>query len=190
MPYDAAPVESPNSIRLFFALWPDATMQAALSDAVSESVRESEGRPVPAGNFHLTLAFLGSVPRERLPVLSEIATRCVTHLKVAQAGIVVTLDTVEHWRRPHILCATARGAPLGVTPLVRSLKRALTAEGFALDAKNPFRPHVTVARKVNKPLEPRQVAPVSWTFGELALVESQTDSAGSLYTVLGRYSVG
>lgn len=187
---EAAPAENPNSIRLFFALWPDAPMQAALSDAVFESVRESGGRPVPAGNYHLTLAFLGSVLRERLPLLSEIATRCATHLKVAQPGIVITLDRVEHWRRPHILCATAHGVPLGVTPLVRSLKRALTAEGFALDAKNPFRSHVTVARKVNKPLEPRQVAPVTWTFGEIALVQSLTSSDGSLYTVLGRYSLG
>jgi 2'-5' RNA ligase len=188
---DAAAAEIADSIRLFFALWPDATMQATLSDAVSESVGESEGRPVPASNFHLTLAFLGSVPRDRLPVLAEIATRCATNFRLAQPRIVFTLDTIEHWRRPHILCATSHEVPPGVATLARSLKRALTAEGFSLDVKTPFRVHVTVARKVNKPSEPRRLlAPVTWSFDELALIQSLTSPDGSVYTPLSTYPLG
>jgi 2'-5' RNA ligase len=182
MPDDAAATETetPDSVRLFFALWPNPAMQPALGDAVSEAVRESEGRIVPAENLHLTLAFLGSVSRTRLPVLDEIA----------QDGLVLTLDTVEHWRRPHILCATSTDAPPGVATLAKALRRALTAEGFSLDLKTPFRPHVTVARKVTHPLEPRALAPVTWRFDDFALVQSLSSGGGSSYTPLARYRLG
>ena len=165
-------------------------MQAALADAVSDDVRESEGRTVPAENLHLTLVFLGSVSRTRLPVLDEIASRCASHFKSAQDGLVLTLDTVEHWRRPHILCATSTGAPPGVATLAKALKRALTAEGFSLDLKTPFRPHVTVARKVTHPLDPRERVPVIWRFNEFALVQSLSGSEGSAYRPISTYRLG
>jgi 2'-5' RNA ligase len=190
MPDDAAAAETSDSVRLFFALWPGAAMQAALADAVADAVRESEGRTVPADNLHLTLVFLGSVPRTRLPVLDEIASRCASHFKSAQDGLVLTLDTVEHWRRPHILCATSTDAPPGVATRAKALKRALTAEGFSLDLKTPFRPHVTVARKVTHPLEPKALGPVTWHFNEFVLVQSLSSSAGSTYTPLTRYRLG
>src|SRR5579883_616458 len=59
--------------RLFFALWPDEAMREAMVQAIREPVRASGGRPVHAGNLHVTLAFLGAVPERRLTELAEAA---------------------------------------------------------------------------------------------------------------------
>lgn len=57
----------------------------------------------------------------------------------------------------------------------------------------PFRPHVTVVRKVVRggsmgPLE--KASPVLWRFTELALIESRTLPEGALYSVVGSYPLG
>jgi 2'-5' RNA ligase len=55
---------------LFFALWPDHALQQSLAETTQTVVLAAGGRPVPPENFHLTLAFLGSVPDARI---SEVA---------------------------------------------------------------------------------------------------------------------
>jgi RNA 2',3'-cyclic 3'-phosphodiesterase len=184
----------PSIARLFFALWPDAAMQAALYDSVSAIVRESDGRAVPAENFHLTLAFLGSVARNRIDALNDIAARCAANVKPAELPLVVTLDTFEHWRRPHILCATASVTSPAIVTLAKSLKRALTAEGFTPDLK-PFRAHATFARKVHRVADELTATPVSWSFDTIHLIESRTESradphgdpAGSAYSTVEKW---
>jgi RNA 2',3'-cyclic 3'-phosphodiesterase len=163
-------------------------MQAALQASVSAIVRESDGHAVPSQNFHLTLAFLGSVPRDRVEVLGEIAARCVANLKPVELPLVVTLDQFEHWRRPHILCATASVTPPAATTLSKALKRALTAEGFSPDLK-PFRAHATFARKVHRVTGELNATPVSWRFDEIHLIESRTDPAGSAYSTVEKWAL-
>ena len=53
-------------LRLFYALWPDEPLRERLAEAARDAVRQSGGRPVPAGNYHLTLAFLGRNTGRRL----------------------------------------------------------------------------------------------------------------------------
>jgi 2'-5' RNA ligase len=167
-------------------------MQAALRDAVSAIVRESDGRAVPPENFHLTLAFLGSVPRSRIDALGDIAARCAASVKPAELPLVVTLDTFEHWRRPHILCATASETSPAIVALAKAMKRALTAEGFAPDLK-PFRAHATFARKVHEVSDGLTATPVRWSFDAIHLIESRTDSAvdrhGSAYSTVEKWAL-
>lgn len=162
--------------RLFFALWPSAVFQAALAAATRDVVLACGGRCVPAANFHVTLAFLGSMAEHRIRALLAVA-RSVAHdsgsehtgsdgaLKseafgLGQCGVTLEFDRIEYWRKPRLLCATAgdKGESTGQRPesdvrqsgagaLARLLKSRLTAAGFSLDAK-PFRAHVTLARKV------------------------------------------
>jgi hypothetical protein len=49
--------------RLFFALWPDASMAEALATLAQQVAAESGGRPTAPGHVHVTLAFLGDQPR-------------------------------------------------------------------------------------------------------------------------------
>jgi RNA 2',3'-cyclic 3'-phosphodiesterase len=184
-----------TSLRLFFALWPDAAMQAALAEAVAPIVRQVSGagrevRAVPSQNLHLTLAFLGTVPQGRVDMARQVAADCAETLRRRGSPIGFVFEGIEHWRKPEILCATAREASLPAVRLAQSLTDALTAHGFSPDLTKPFRPHVTVARKVAHPSRETGFPPVSWTFSEFALVQSRTAPGGSIYTVLSSYRFG
>ncbi len=155
--------------------------------AATESVRAA--REVPSENLHLTLAFLGSVPESSLPALRELAGEAS---RVAGAGarpgaragaLEVMLDTIDHWRRAQILCATASRKPAEAAGFADGFKQALCAAGFTPDLK-PFRAHVTLARQVRGGPSDRRMSPVRWIFRDFALIESRTDPSGSLYSVV------
>jgi RNA 2',3'-cyclic 3'-phosphodiesterase len=158
-------------------------MREAMVHATRKAARASGGRPVPAANLHVTLAFLGSVPERRLGELAEIA-------RAAAAGDSVELafDHLEYWRAAQLLCALPAEAPAPVTALAHKLQDVLAAGEFAPDLK-PFRPHVTVVRKVQRPARAEEIHPVVWSFTELALVESRLLAAGALYSVVESYAL-
>src|SRR5690349_8979011 len=100
-------------------------MQADLAGALSSSLRSGEpldGRLVPQAKFHLTLAFLGSVPQSQLEALFEVGARCAQSLPVGGAPIAITLDTLEHWRKPQVLVATSQSTPPAAITLAETLK--------------------------------------------------------------------
>jgi 2'-5' RNA ligase len=176
---EAPPYEAGR--RLFFALWPDPAMREAMMHATCDAARASGGRLVPAANLHVTLAFLGSVPEPRLKELAALARGAARpgHLELA-------FDHLEHWRGAQLLCALPTEAPATVAALARRIQDGLAASGFAPDLK-PFRPHVTVVRKVSRPRRGEIIHPVVWTFTELALIESRTLPEGALYSVVESY---
>jgi RNA 2',3'-cyclic 3'-phosphodiesterase len=157
-------------------------MREAMVHATGEAARASGGRPVPAANLHVTLAFLGSVPERRLGELAEIARGAA-----AGGGLEIAFDHVEYWRAAQLLCALPVEAPAPVTALARRLQDVFAASGFAPDLK-PFRPHVTLARKVYRTPRGLEMEPVSWRFANFVLVDSKTLPEGSVYTVLERFS--
>ncbi|HVY82186.1 MAG TPA: RNA 2',3'-cyclic phosphodiesterase [Steroidobacteraceae bacterium] len=164
--------------RLFFALWPSDTMQLALANAARAVLAACDGTSVPTQNLHLTLAFLGDVPASRVTELIDIGARVAA---ARGEPIAITLDRIDYWRKPQLLCATATHSALGAAALAADLKSALTERGFAPDLK-PFRVHATLARKVRRVTRDRAMAPVRWSFGAFRLIESRTTAQGSLYS--------
>ena len=169
-------------------------MREAMALATRKAAQASAGRPIPAGNLHITLAFLGPVPERQLPQLGEVArraaTRCAEAVPPPADGpqIEVTFEHLEHWRPAHLLCAVPAETPTRVAALARSLQELLIESGFAPDLK-PFRPHVTVVRKVPRPGPPGEMHPVVWRFTDWALIESRTLPEGALYSVVESYSL-
>jgi RNA 2',3'-cyclic 3'-phosphodiesterase len=180
--------------RLFFALWPDEATRAMLAHATRKAVRGCGGRPVAAHNLHATLLFLGSVAQSRVSEVTAIAARAAANMAVpgtvdsSSPGFV--FDRIEFWKKPHVLVAApsvAGGAgDVLAGALAEVLARVMLSAGFAPDPK-PFRPHVTVARKVAFLKTELSMQPVPWSFQDFALVESQTDPDGPVYTVLESY---
>jgi RNA 2',3'-cyclic 3'-phosphodiesterase len=140
---------------------------------------------MPPEFFHVTLAFLGSVPEERVSEVKAIARQVAT--EVALTSVEVCFDVIEYWKKAGVICATARadsradGTRAGT--LASALKSHLTAAGFAPDLK-PFRGHVTLARKISRPVRQSDLSPVGWSFTDFALVESRTETRGAVYRVL------
>jgi 2'-5' RNA ligase len=165
------------SHRLFFGSWPTDAEREALGAVLPRLEWASGGRRVPVGNYHLTLAFLGMVAATRLEVVKEAAAQ------VESPAAVIQLDRIEYWPKPQVLCLAASETPLAVRSLAQELWQALARIGFKPDVR-PFKAHVTLARKVERPPASHPVSPVAWPVGRLALVESIGTPEGPAYTPL------
>jgi RNA 2',3'-cyclic 3'-phosphodiesterase len=195
-----APLAREPTRRLFFALWPDAQQRGALHSATRKCVRSCGGRAVPVESLHATLAFLGAVPEGRVPELDRIARRVADVFPADTQPLLLTFDRLAHWARPQILCALGTEEPAAVQApgeprdtdaasapaLSATLKNETAAAGFSPDLK-PFRGHVTVARKVAHAPSELALQPVLWRFDAFALIESRTDPAGPVYSVIESY---
>lgn len=182
-------------------------MRQAMMQATRRAARASGGRPVSAASLHVTLAFLGSVPERRLPELAEVARGAAEAAREpARAGagpsgnaFELSFDRLEHWRGARLLCAALAEPPAWVAALTGELQDLLTGHGFnpdltsswsvAVDIIKPFRPHVTLARKVYRLPRAVEMQPVTWSFKHFVLVDSKTLPEGPIYTVLERFSL-
>lgn len=149
-------------------------------DATRIRVANCGGRAVPCANLHLTLAFLGSVPEERLPALLATAAA------VRSEAFSLVIDRIEHFRRSRVLAATPTRVPVAAGALAAALRERLPADGFAVDVK-PFRAHLTLAREVVRAPEPASLDPIHLECTEFTLVESRTESSGAIYSVRGAW---
>ncbi len=169
--------------RLFFALWPDPSLRDRLATWARDHAPEG-GRPVPPNNLHLTLAFLGTLPEERLDAVHAAgATVCA-------APVSLVLARVEHWARPRLLCAVPEAGNEACAALVGSLRNALATHRLPVESR-PFQPHVTLVRKVRKPLMDCDFRPAqTWACDRLALVISESTRAGVRYRELAGWPLG
>ena len=182
MPEQPAVADAERFRRLFFALWPDDALRSTLAPRLAELQPggRGAGRPQSPAQWHVTLEFLGPVPAARLSAAEGAAA------SVRAAPFELVLDTVEHWRRPEVLCLTARIAPAPLVSLVTQLRGALAERGFEPE-RRAYRAHLTLARKVTHAVDVPVFQPIHWPALDFALVESVTDRAGSRYTPLERW---
>ena len=175
--------------RLFFALWPDDGARAGLAAAVREFVPAGAGRAQRPDQWHVTLEFLGDVPESGLQDVRDAAV-------VAAAGASaceLEFDQLQHWKRTQVLCLAASSTPEPLAALVQSLRSELQLRGFTPQAR-PFRPHVTLARRVLR--APPSAAgellqwPLNWPVHAVALVQSVTDPDGARYVELAAWPTG
>jgi 2'-5' RNA ligase len=167
--------------RVFFALLPPTAAQLALGELAREVARRAHGRPVPAENMHITLAFIGSWPIARTPMLVEAAQDVVGN------PVRITLDTRGAFRRAGIAWIGSSSAPAALSQLQASLAAALTNGGIAFDDPQPYRPHVTLARRCRGPYPRGSVQPIAFDVDRFTLMQSQTQAEGARYTILAQW---
>jgi 2'-5' RNA ligase len=126
--------------RLFFALPCAAAQRRAIAQWRS-ALELSNGRPVPAENFHLTLMFLGAVAVTQIPGICAAAAG----VRTPGEQLTVPLDRLDVWRRAGILLLAPAQEPQVLRQLVYALQQALLPLGF-VDAPREFRPHLTLMR--------------------------------------------
>lgn len=129
-------------LRLFVAAYPSPAACEALAAACPEL--PPPWRPVPPDRWHLTLAFLGEVPGDRLPDLTERLGRAATRSRltgwaIAGGGAFPSPD------RASVLWAGVTGDRDGLIRLAGRAAAAARRTGVPI-AQQRYRPHVTLAR--------------------------------------------
>jgi 2'-5' RNA ligase len=166
-----------DSHRLFFASWPTDERRAELGQVLPRIEWASGGRRVPVASYHLTLAFLGAVPRARLDTVRQAAD------KVRASAFDLVFDRIEHWPKPRVLCLVASTLPDAAHALIQELWRVLVRAGFTQDVR-PFKAHLTLARKLERPPPDHAIDPIPWRVDRFALIESSSTMDGPVYTPL------
>lgn len=172
-----------DRLRLFVAVdVPDAVRDAIAAACAPLRDRAPDARWVDPARWHLTLAFLGSVERERVPAISAALTAATAAAAVPH----VALDGRAGTFRRQVLWAGLAPSP-ELDALAAAVRAELTDVGIAFDDK-PFRPHLTLARapgrgRLPAGLETAYQGPaLAWDVTEVALVRSVLAGRASRYT--------
>lgn len=132
-------------MRIFFGIaFPDKIKEQLKTEAIVCREYCEKGRFMQEENFHLTLRFVGEVEPPMLETFQQILVE--TAEKVAPFQIHLTGLGRFSKRGGDILFRGLR-RERGLGGLVRNLDRAFKKQGFPVE-KMPFRPHVTLARRV------------------------------------------
>jgi 2'-5' RNA ligase len=151
--------------RLFYALWPDGSTREALQLWQRQCVPQ-QARKTHRDDLHLTLNFLGNVPSEHiddLKVLGANQRMDAFHLE---------LDHLGCFARPKVLWAGLKRCPQPLLDLHEDVAEGLRALEFEPDAR-PYRPHVTLARKVVECPQGVDLKPINWLVSKWGLIESR-----------------
>ncbi len=174
--------------RCFWAVPLPEDLRASLADAITpiraDPTAAAEWRWTDPAAWHLTLAFLGGVPADRIPCLLTLvsdAVRGVEPFSVATGG----LGSFPSGRRARVLW-------YGVSDPERHLRvlAGLVAEASGVEV-GAFRAHITLARARDRYGAPPPNAPVgglpagSVDVGAVTLFRSHLGRGPARYQVLG-----
>ncbi|HEY0856166.1 MAG TPA: RNA 2',3'-cyclic phosphodiesterase [Albitalea sp.] len=170
------PSAGTSPARLFIGLWPDEGVREALIACAERWTWPPGARRVPRNKLHLTLFFLGAVPRERVAVLEQA-------LAVPVNGFELHLQHAEVWPS-EVAVLRPLAVPPGLQSLHGRLHEALAEIGMA-PPRERWQPHLTLARKARWAVPCDAKPPVRWSVRGHALIESTPSSA---YRVLREYA--
>ncbi|WP_371229269.1 RNA 2',3'-cyclic phosphodiesterase [Pseudomonas sp. QE6] len=164
-------------LRLFFAL----PCPPALAEAICawRDGLHLDGQNVAQANLHLTLAFLGAIPRGRKAELLAIGAG------LPRRGFTLQLDHLARWKNG-ILHLAPSVVPTELHELVQALRDALQAHAFEVEPR-PFHPHLTLARHAhNLPAaQPSFELPAR----AITLYSSENSPTGVRYRPLGEWAL-
>jgi 2'-5' RNA ligase len=178
-------------MRIFFALDLAPAAKLELSAWRDKSFRElaagGMARPVPAGNFHMTLAFIGDVTEQKLEGLCDSVDQSLSREPVEAVGLAI--NELGYWPRQGILWLGPRHCPDQLLQLATRLKGLGTRVGGKLDNR-AFQPHITLFRRCKLPPPPPLLPPdFSLDYDDFVLLESQQGKRGVSYHPLQRWQL-
>jgi 2'-5' RNA ligase len=174
--------EAAKPLRLFFALWPDEATQGRFDRAGQVLHRACGGKRTRRENIHLTLAFLGDAPAERVVGVSAIAQR------LSIPAFDLNFDRLGWWRRNQIGWSAPSDAPKPLFDLVSGLQNGLAAEGFKSEDR-PYLPHLTLLRRAHCRDSHFDAEAIAWPVRDFVLVSSTLSENGSAYKIIGRWDL-
>ncbi|MXR70089.1 RNA 2',3'-cyclic phosphodiesterase [Shewanella sp. JBTF-M18] len=167
--------------RLFLAIAPDEAQLKQLTQL--QASLNGEGRLVPRGNLHMTLAFLGQCSDTQQEALSNALARLAHQGRLP--AFEVTLDTLVHWSRPKILCLKGVARDPQLLSLFDLCQQLAQQQGLHTSEHN-FTPHITLMRKA-KTLPELKAPSLTLSGHALHLYHSQSSEQGVQYKVLSSW---
>ena len=146
-------------------------------------------------NIHLTLKFFGNVALDRVPVISEAASRAVAEFSTFPIGIGNT-GVFPRPSRAQVLWIGVSDPSGRLSALQERLENLCAAEGFPKEDR-AYRPHLTIAR-IRKPEGARHLADAHLQMNfpttdiklnELILFRSELSPKGSRYTAISTHPI-
>ncbi len=164
--------------RLFFALEPNPAIRKDVNKIISR-LDDKSCRKTSTENIHITLVFLGLIaqPQERDII------KAVENITIPSFEIL--FDQLAYWRKPRILCLNSSAHNAPIEQLVEDIKAKVNQCGVATETR-AFKPHVTLARKVNHKIE-IPFESLLWRADQFCLMESCSVTGGVRYQVLKRW---
>lgn len=138
-----------SRIRTFIAVQtPVTTRLRKLLSKLNRLNAGAGGTPIREEQLHITLKFLGDVPFEQIPAISNVMSDCAGQVTCCELELH-GLGAFPHARRPSVVWLGVRqGEPL--IRLAEQLETRLLPLGFAPE-RRPFHPHVTLLRFRSRP---------------------------------------
>ena len=169
-----------SAIRVFYALVLPPELRPPVGDIARRTARLVHGRPVPAENLHLTLAFIGEIARSRLPTLIDVGAA------LHGEAMTLVLDRLGGFRRAGVAWIGTSRPPHALGVFAAALARALAAAGVECDER-PFHPHMTIARRCRVQPDEQPIGPYAWAIDEFVLMQSVTGVEGARYRALSKW---
>ncbi|PKG56013.1 RNA 2',3'-cyclic phosphodiesterase [Shewanella sp. GutDb-MelDb] len=163
---------------LGFSLTPK---QAQYIEAIQQQLPISI-RLVPRDNLHMTLAFLGQASNKTIDALI---------LRVDALNkpcFKVTLDLIEHWQKPKILCLKGTASDPNLMALAKTAQLIAQQHGLH-QSEHHYNPHITLARKAKVMVNDVTFQPILLQPTVLHLFESFAGTNGVEYPILHSWSL-
>jgi 2'-5' RNA ligase len=167
-------------VRLFAAVYPPDDELDRL--AVALGALPDSLRAVPREHWHLTTAFYGDVPEDRVGALTERLARAAARTPVHELRLVGGGTFPGQAAKARVLWAGVDGGTDTLTRLAERCEAAGRREGLRLDSRR-YHPHLTLARARHHSADATAAAAAlsfyqgkPWTVSELTLVKSTLGS--------------
>lgn len=158
--------------RVFFALWPDATLRQHLA-ALQHNPALPPGKQVPASNLHISLHFIGNT--------TEVDCLLEQAQQLQGEAFTFSLDRLGWFKRAGVAWAGCSAIPPAMGRLAAACA-ALSRECDAVGEVFPvYAPHCTLRRKVRQAPSSEMLEPLVWQASAFHLLESRPLPTGGVY---------
>lgn len=170
-------------MRAFLGLSPNSETKLAIEDWRNNAFPDLYS-PVPAYNFHVTLAFLGNVSVEQLDTLNHFFDDMP---KISTFD--VSLTTLGYWSKPKALWLGCQKTANEHLHLAMQAHEIAIKSGLQLEQQD-YVAHLTLARKCKvKPPWPLVPANFQWHADQFHLFESKSTPHGVCYSIIKSWSL-
>ena len=188
-----------DTVRVFIAIDIPSQDKDALSDAIMrlQSAIPKGVKWVDPAGIHLTLKFLGNVPKPMVEQLLTAMQQASAEFQGQHFGLRISgLGVFPKPNQPRVLWAGADGDLDTLAVLQKLVDQAVATLGYSLENR-PFHPHLTLGRvreRVPPPLRQSigeailstELPPTdSWPVDTIHLIKTDLTPSGSIHTPIG-----